>query len=258
MGNPKQSVEVLLNDEERIEDDIAPLSDEAALRRRVTRQIKKRREFYGHLLIYLVMCLIFFGLFTTLGIPWVAGIIALAWGSGVAAQAVDLYFDSGKRAAERLARMHQAYRNAYGPRWHEKATQEQLISKRAEVDGPVTKRVEFYQHAAVYLCINLMLWFIYLSIMPGAFPWPVFVSGTWGIGLISQANEVFSASRSKKSIDREVERQRALIEEAQWGDEKPKNDFLEADDEPAMTVGPDGELVEIPDETDEEAKQKRG
>jgi len=258
MGNPKQSVELLLNDEERIEDDIAPLSDEAALRRRVTRQIKKRREFYGHLLIFGVMCMVFLALFTALGIPWVAGVIALAWGSGVAAQAIDLYFDTGKRAAVRLAHMHQAYRDAYGPRWHEKATPQQLQAVRKRVDGPVEKRKEFYQHAAVYVCINLMLWLLYLSVMPGGFAWPAIVSGTWGLGLLSHANDTFSASRSKKSIDREVERQRALIEEAQWDGEKPKNDFLEADDEAAMTVGPDGELVEISGEMDEEAKQKRG
>jgi hypothetical protein len=247
-------VELLLNEQERIEDEIAPLSDETALRRRVTRQIKKRREFRSHLVIYIAINLMFFVFFAALGIPWVAGIIALSWGSGLAAQAIDLYYDTGKRAAARLTRMHQAYRDAYGPHWADDATREQLVRLRQETDGPTQKRSELAQHAAVFVCINLMLWFLYLVLMPESFPWPLLVTGFWGLGLAGHINEIFSKPRSDKAVEAEIERQRALLAEAAWDGEKPKNDFRDAEDEPSLTVGPDGELVELPDDR---VKRKR-
>ncbi|MFN8378296.1 MAG: 2TM domain-containing protein [Anaerolineae bacterium] len=257
MATTPQDVNRLLVEQERIDDDIVPLTDEAALRRRVVRQVKKSRDLRTHFVIYLVMNLVFLVFFTALEIPWVAGIIAMSWGSGLAAQAVDVHYDTGKRAAERLARMHQAYRDAYGPRWYENATRAQLIEVRRQTDEPIKKRAALYEHVAVYTLINLMLWLIYFAVMPGSIPWPLLVMGLWGIGLGANVADTYSGGRQNANIDREVERQRALIEQAQWGGEKPKNDFLEADDEPAMTVGPDGELVEDADESDDEAKQKR-
>lgn len=258
MATTPHEVNQLLDEQDRLEDDLAPISDEAALRRRVIRQVRKRRDFRTHLTVFLVMNLIFFVFFSVLAIPWVSGVIALAWGSGLAAQGVDVYFDTGKRAAARLARLHQAFRDAYGPRWAEEATRAQLVAVRQETEAPYRKRAGLYQHAVVYLVINLMLWFIYFSIMPGSVPWPLLVTGLWGVGLAANAVDTFAGKRQDESLEREVERQRALIEEAQWGSEKPKNDFLEADEQPGLTVGPDGELIEIAEPPDEQSKQKRG
>jgi hypothetical protein len=104
-----------------------------------------------------------------------------------------------------------------------------------------------------------MLWWIYLSVMAGGFPWPLFVTGFWGLGLFADAAETFALSRRQPSIEREVERQRRLMEEAQWGGEKPKNDFRELEDDgPAMQVGPDGELIELDEDAwAEQEKRKR-
>ncbi len=248
-----------LEAQERIEEDLAPLSDDAALRRRVERQLRKRGEFRQHVAAYLAVNVLLLALFLAIGIPWVSVIIALAWGSGLAAHAIEIYFDSGKRAATRLARVHQAFRDSYGPRWHENATQAQLMRVRERVSLPMAKRRELLQHAVVYLCINAMLWFLYLALMPGSFPWPLFVSGFWGLGLAGHVLEVRGKAQSEQDVEREVERQRALIEQAQWSGEKPKNDFIVEDEEPTLTVGPDGELVELADEEDEPlVKRKRG
>lgn len=238
-----------LEAQERLEEDLAPLSDDDALRRRVERQLRKRGEFRQHVAVFVAVNVLLLALFVAIGIPWVSAVIALSWGSGLAAHAIEVYFDSGKRAATRLARIHQAFRDSYGPRWHENATQAQLVRVRERVDGPVTKRRELLQHAAVYTAINAMLWFVYATIMPGGFPWPLFVSGFWGLGLAGHVVEVRGKPQTDRDVEREVERQRALIEQAQWGDEKPKNDFL-VDEEPTLTVGPDGELVELADEDD--------
>ena len=249
-----QEVEKLLEKQEQIEDEIVPMGDERALRRRAIRQVKKRSEFRTHLIVYAVMMAIFFVFFTALSIPWVAMVIALAWGSGLAAQGLDTYYNTGRRAAARLTRLQQAYRDAYGPRWYEDAAPEQLMEIHKAVDTPIRKHQEFNEHLVVFVCINLMLWGLYLAIMPGSFPWPLLVTGGWGLGLFGHATDVFSTRRSEQSIEREIERQRALLDEADWRGEKPKNDFQDEPESPAMTIGPDGELVELP--PDEEPKRK--
>ena len=71
-------------------------------------------------------------------------------------------------------------------------------------------------------------------------PWALALA----VGWISGARE-----GSESALTREIERQRALMEQAGWSDEKPKNEALAAE-EPTLTVGPDGELVELADEDD--------
>lgn len=246
-----------LNEEDRVDDELAPLSDERALRRRVERQLNKRKEFNTHLVSYAIVNALLAGLFFTLGIPWVAGIVALAWGSGLAAHAVDTYYQTGKRAAIRTARVQQAFRDDYGPRWDETASQADLRRTLKRVDEPFAKRREFISHLVVFAAINAMLWWIYLSVMPGDFPWPLFATGFWGVGLVAQALEVLSSKRRQPNIEREVERQRRLLEEAQWGSEKPKNDDRASEDVAAMQIGPDGELIGFGDDEPEEKSKRR-
>lgn len=62
-------------------------------------------------------------------------------------------------------------------------TPEELIRRR--VQKKLKARSEFLQHLAVYLSINLMLWIIWVAAR-GGFPWPIFVSLPWGIGIMSQ------------------------------------------------------------------------
>jgi ABC-type multidrug transport system fused ATPase/permease subunit len=244
-------------EEERIDDELAPLSDEAALRRRVTRQLNKRNEFRAHALWFVVVNVMLMALFFAIGVPWVAGIVALSWGSGLAAHGIDTYHQTGKRAAVRTARTHQAFRDEYGPRWYETASERELRDTLKRVERPTAKRREFVSHLAVFIGINAMLWWIWASVMLGEFAWPLFVTAFWGVGLAAHAIDAFGNRRAQTSIEREVERQRALMEEAQWDDEKPKNVYYEPE-EPAMTIGPDGELVELTDEEwSERQKRKR-
>lgn len=243
------------SDPAETDDEFAPLSDNEALRRRVIRQVDKRREFQTHLVVFIAFNALFIVVFTMMGIPWVAAIILLGWGSGLAAHGIDTYYQTGRRAATRLARMQQAFRDAYGPDWYETASTSQLQAIRKRLDDPVNKRKDFYIHAAVYAIIITMLWMFWFTLTPDAIMWPLIVMGGWGLGLIGHAFDAFAPGRSNRALEQEMERQRALIEEAQWGGKKPKNDFTGAGHEPAMTVGPDGELVALDDEA--EAKQKR-
>jgi hypothetical protein len=49
------------------------------------------------------------------------------------------------------------------------------------------KRAEFKKHFFIYLLINLLLWgiWIFTSLKRGdfSFPWPIFVSFGWGVGI---------------------------------------------------------------------------
>lgn len=52
----------------------------------------------------------------------------------------------------------------------------------------------FFTHAAVYVAVNLMLWGIWLAISLAngmTFPWPIFPSLGWGVGLAMNAWAVF-------------------------------------------------------------------
>lgn len=52
----------------------------------------------------------------------------------------------------------------------------------------------FFTHAAVYVAVNLMLWGLWLAISLAngmTFPWPIFPSLGWGVGLALNAWSVF-------------------------------------------------------------------
>ena len=88
--------------------------------------------------------------------------------------------------------------------------QEERIRKR--VEEKFQARRDFMQHLAVYLLINSFLWLLYLS--PGGFdfPWPIFVTGFWGIGVVSQYVGFYykhgrGAEKREAEIEKEVTRQ---------------------------------------------------
>lgn len=240
----------------RIDDELLPSSDEAALRRRAERQINKRKEFRTHLLSFVVVNVLLTGMFFMFGIPWVGGIVALAWGAGLMVHGVDTCYQTGARAAIRTAHAQRAFRDDYGPRWYETASRAELRRTLKRVEEPFIKRREFASHLAVFIAINILLWLIYLSVTPDSFPWPLAVTGFWGLGLAAQGVEVLFSSRRQSDIEREVKRQRRLMEDAQSGRQKRKNDDLERG-AAAMQIGPDGELIDLVEDEFEE-KLKRG
>jgi len=99
--------------------------------------------------------------------------------------------------------------------------------------------------------INLMLWVIYLFAVPNlmdasetdsvTFPWPLVVMFFWGIGLVSNALEVFGTARRERAIERELERERALLDS-----EKPKRARAAAEDDlpQSIRLTEDGELTD--------------
>jgi serine/threonine protein kinase len=253
--------------------------DPVSMRKRAEYQVKKRNEFIGHAASYgivITIMWIIYG-FTTgfLGdgpwsLPWPA-IVMFAWGAGLAAHGVETYFETGKRAAVRVRAVQDGYRQTFGANWR-RQDRKALRKVRRVVEKPFTKRREFYQHLAVYVPINIMLWMIYafsndfLGDGPWSFPWPLIVMLGWGIGLVANGVETFGANRQEKAIANAMAKERELLygDSVVQGKSKRKNDHVSLDeiaddeyDSPVRLTG-DGELTEsMVTERDEADQQQR-
>ncbi len=120
---------------------------------------------------------------------------------------------------------------------------------RRRVEKKLEERQGLMIHFAAYFIVNLMLWAIFLANRdPGAFPWPLFPTAGWGIGMFSHFMDYWmkygpGADRREALIAREIERE---IERSQLGDklkntDKPKNDVW---DSPPVRLTEDGELTD--------------
>ena len=68
------------------------------------------------------------------------------------------------------------------------------------------KRRDFRTHLVVYLLVNAFLWGIW-AVTGTGFPWPVFVTGGWGIGLLVDAYETYGdRPPTEQDVQAEIER----------------------------------------------------
>lgn len=249
--------------------DFAAPHDEGALRRRVETQMKKRGDFWKNAIAYVVVIPILWIIFGTTSdvvasigtgfpfnifseFPWPL-IVMFGWGAGLAADAIETHHKTGKRAAHRLAVLHEEFRAEYGPQWYRTAPRKELRAIRRRVDKPIKQRVDFFKNLVSYLFIIPMLWVIF-GVSSGIigsqfgtdfpfnlatqFPWPLIVMFFWGLGIVTNGFAVLNERRKHSRVEREMERQREMVDRSPWDYEKPKNDFR--DDEPRLTE--DGEL----------------
>lgn len=271
----RSAVEGISNSFDRTNDpDLMPLDDEEAIRRRVEIQFNKRKEFGAHVIVYIFVNAL---LWVVLGSGFLEGIVGnlggilsfpivpvvmLAWGSGLAAHAVETYYVTGERAASRLHAIHDEFYRAYGDGWR-RANRKDLRQIRDRVSAAINKRREFIQHLAVFAFINLMLWVIYAGSagtfldFASGFPWPLIVMLGWGIGLVSHAFEAMTAASRERAISRAVERERDRLYEG----EKPKRDRQltgDSDYSREVRLTEDGEFTEsMIEDIDAEEKAKR-
>ena len=269
------------------DDDIAAPGDEAALRRRVERQLKKKSSLWKNALAYVVVIPIMWvvyglssGIFgpnpsdaslplALMQFPWPA-VVMLGWAAGLAGDAIETYHRTGARAAQRIARLHEAFRADYGPQWYRSAPRKDLKALRKRVDKPYKKNIDFQKNIASFAFIIPMLWIIYgfssgfisAQIAGGdatvnaalGFPWPLIVMFIWGLNIINDGLSVRSAARTESAVEREMERQRSMAGAANWPDEKAKND----DHDDSTRIGEDGELTDsLAREIEREINQKR-
>lgn len=134
---------------------------------------------------------------------------------------------------------------------------------RRKVEEKYEERTGLIVHLVAYLIVNLMVWAIFLF-NGGEFPWPLFVTGGWGIGAIAHLLSYYNehgagAEKREAAIEAEVERKYRL---ARMREELEGRDLYDADDENAVVYGldhyeprhlrltDDGELADV-DEGDE-------
>ncbi len=265
--------------DKRADLDLLPLDDEQAIRRRVEYQFKKRGEFFGHLVAFIFVNILLWAIFsndlvskvttdpTALAaakFPWPM-IVTLGWGSGLAAHFVEVIYETGRRARRRAETIQMEFQRTFGDDWP-RADRKELRRVRRRVEQAYNKRREFFQHFVVYVLINLMLWMIYgqsLAMTFGIgdamrsvpFPWPIFVTLGWGIGLVINGFQALTAGSHERAISRAVERERRQL----YGDEKRKRVVVPATaDDRRVRLTEDGEFTDsLVEELDADEKPKR-
>ena len=79
--------------------------------------------------------------------------------------------------------------------------------RRQESIGRLKKRRDFWTHVLVFALVNLVVWSIW-AITGSGFPWPVFLTAGWGVGVVMNAWEVYRPPVTEEAIERELERMR--------------------------------------------------
>ncbi len=215
--------------------------DPDSIRRRIEQQFKKRNEFIGHVISYVLVngvLWIIFGLsnggeiniegeiISVGSFPWPL-IVMLGWGAGLVAHGIETYFQTGGRMRQRQITIERELMRQYGDDWQEVTDAKSVKAVRKRVEKPFKKVEEFYQHLGVYIMINVMLWIMYGFSIEGAslpfmgdlmsemvdvpFPWPLMVTLGWGIGLFANAMEALSAPVSERAIQRAIEQEQARM-----------------------------------------------
>lgn len=228
-----------------------PSDEEQSIRRRIEQGYKKRGEFFTHLAVYVFVILTMFVIYTFSGgfsfglpfgfaeFPWPL-IVAFGWGAGLAAHGVDTYFQTGARAATQDRIVDQAMREKYGEGWQRTVSKKEYSKTRHNALKPYKKRVELLEHVAVFIPINLMLWFIYFSSGDNDFAWPLIVTLGWGAGFAGHLADSFFGSdaqsaRRDRAVQREVERE--LQRRDSYALQKPKRTG-------SVRLNEDGELTD--------------
>lgn len=111
------------------------------------------------------------------------------------------------------------------------------------------ERIGLIAHAVPYIIVNLVLWQNYLS-SGGGFPWPLFITAFWGIGMLSHFLDFYykhgkGAKKREAEIEAEVARQYQL---AQMRADMMEDEFADTElpkRKRRLALSDDGELVDI-------------
>lgn len=123
------------------------------------------------------------------------------------------------------------------------------------------ERVGLIAHAVPYFIVNLVVWQMYLS-SGGGFPWPLFITGFWGIGMLSHFLDFYykhgkGAKKREAEIEAEVARQYQL---AQMRADMMEDEIVDTalpKRKRRLALGDDGELVDIDEYASMEAHETR-
>ena len=84
-------------------------------------------------------------------------------------------------------------------------TSDDVLHRKAEMRA--REKMEFYTHFTIFILVNLLLWGIWFVTDSSSFPWPVFVTFGWGIGITAHfVNSILSLGMAEKMIEKEYEK----------------------------------------------------
>lgn len=79
-------------------------------------------------------------------------------------------------------------------------------TERERALARLKKRRDFQNHLVAFIVINAAVWIIW-AVTGSGYPWPAWVTGAWGIGLVFNAWEVYGRKPITESdVQREIER----------------------------------------------------
>ena len=166
------------------------------------------------------------------------------YGLGDLGQTIDQSIRKGVEFASEIAGQFDKKKKKPPP------TPQELIRQR--VQKKLRARSEFLQHLTAYMAVNGILWLLWLS-RTGGFPWPLFVTAFWGIGLVNHYVDYYykhgrGADQGEEEIESEITRQTRI---SQWHDSDRRKSMVDGGEEllevyegeaRAVRLNDDGEL----------------
>lgn len=219
--------------------------DADEIRRRVDQYYSGRSEFIIHLIVFLMINIVLWGIWAFMrGLPESGSVFAfplivtLGWGAGLAGHGIEVRSKSPARLAAIDRTVEAQMEAVHGLDWREVTTADDYERLRQEAHKRFRQNTEFGIHFAVYALINLALWFIWAMVSDGTLmPFPLIIMGFWGAGLAAHAASIyFDSSRTVTARERAV--QQALA-----GDLETKKKKRAA--QPQTILTDDGEQLEI-------------
>lgn len=85
---------------------------------------------------------------------------------------------------------------------------EPLGNEHEQAVSRLKKKRDFQGHLVTYLIVNAAIWAVW-AVTGAGYPWPAWVTGGWGIGLLLNAWDVYFRSPiTEAEVQREIERMR--------------------------------------------------
>jgi serine/threonine protein kinase len=165
---------------------------------------------------------------------------------------------------ERMGERAEKWGSSLEARFNEDGDDAVTARARKRVKKRMEERNSWLSHLAAYIIANCMLWAFFL-ITTDSFPvWMIFVTGGWGIGVVSHSMEYYTkygggAERREAEIQREVERELELSGVKSKNKEKRSGlslDDLDTQDSPSVRLTDEGELTDSFVEETEEIRKR--
>jgi 2TM domain len=123
---------------------------------------------------------------------------------------------------------------------------------RRRIERRVRDRREFFVGLASFVAVNTLLWIIWLatSTWYGGFPWPIFPTLGWGIGVAVQGWQVYQNSATAVSRREETIQHEIALEKMRLGLDKSADDYEKPKRDHVVRLSDDGELVADEGNTD--------